>query len=225
MKINIDYLDNQIILNDNSVNSVEVENKKYFYRIVNDLYDIYTGNISEFISFFSSEDKELTAYNKIKIFINYFDFGFETKKVLNDISKFVNQNISEEEKLSITKDYQKLLNTYKKILNNIDLPIKINEDINYEDITKLIKLGINYNNNILENILLLIDIEKTLGNNNILVFINLKQYLSSAELNELYKYSLYNNIKILLLDSQLYSDKLYNEKKLIIYENLDEFVV
>lgn len=40
-----------------------------------------------------------------------------------------------------------------------------------------------------------------------------------------YKYAIYNNIKIVLIDSQSYGIKLEYENKLIIDENLDEFVL
>ena len=45
------------------------------------------------------------------------------------------------------------------------------------------------------------------------------------ELNELNKYSLYNNIKILLIDSQCYNSTNKFEKKLIIDRNLEEFLL
>ena len=78
---------------------------------------------------------------------------------------------------------------------------------------------------LLDNLLLLIDLENTLKFNNILVFVNLKQYLSKNELIEFYKYAIYSKIQILLIDSQAYGVTLEYEKKLIIDENLDEFVI
>ena len=59
----------------------------------------------------------------------------------------------------------------------------------------------------------------------ILVFINLKQYLSKNELLELYKYSIYNQVQIILIDSQSYGVTLEYEKKLIIDDNLEEIVL
>ena len=45
------------------------------------------------------------------------------------------------------------------------------------------------------------------------------------ELIELYKYAIYNNVNIFLVDSQSYGVTLKYEKKLIIDDNLDEFVL
>ena len=105
------------------------------------------------------------------------------------------------------------------------MPIVINESINLEDIIKLSKINIKYTVNLLENILLVIDIERILKLNSILFFINLKQYLSKDELKELYKYAIYNNIKICLIDSQSYGVNIEYEKKLIIDSDLEEFVI
>ena len=71
----------------------------------------------------------------------------------------------------------------------------------------------------------MIDIENILGTKDILIFVNLKQYLTKNELEELYKYTIYNEVSILLIDSQCYGGTLNNEKKLIIDENLDEFMI
>lgn len=87
------------------------------------------------------------------------------------------------------------------------------------------KISINKTDDLLDNLLLLIDLEKVLKINEILFFINLKQYLSQEELIEFYKYAIYNEIKIVLVDSQSYGVKLDYEKKLIIDANLDEFVL
>lgn len=72
---------------------------------------------------------------------------------------------------------------------------------------------------------MLIDIEKAFKLSNILVFINLKQYLSNKELEELYKYSIYNNVRILLVDSQGYNNISIYENKLSIDKDLVEFML
>ena len=106
----------------------------------------------------------------------------------------------------------------------MDLPLTVvDKDIN--NIVKLIKLSINYKNDLLDNLLLLIDLEKILKISNILIFVNLKQYLEQEELIELYKYAIYNQIKIILIDSQAYGTKLLYEKKLIIDKDLVEFML
>lgn len=223
MNMKINYIDNTIDLK-NSVNVIEIENKNYFYRFVNDLYSIYNIGYSDNISFFK-KDEEKNLNGKIKIFINFFDFQFDSKKYINDLSKYVNENIDESDRNNLFNLYNKIIKLYKRILNNIDLPLNIEENVTIDNLTKLVKLSINYNNELLDNLLLLIDLEKALNTKNILIFVNLKQYLNKTELIEFYKYAVYNEIKLLLIDSQTYGTTVEYEKKLIIDGDLDEFML
>ena len=118
-----------------------------------------------------------------------------------------------------------MLSIYNRLLNNFDLPVVISDSLDINSITKIARLEIDVKNDLVSNLLLLLDIEKNLCETKLLVFINLKQYLSEAELKELYKYSLYIGLKLLLVDSQTYGVTLSNEKKYIIDENLDEFMI
>ena len=224
MNLIVDYFDNKIIFNDEYINAIEIENKRYFYRFINDLYSVYTVGYSDDLKF-TQESKELNMNGIIKIYINYFDFQFDSKKYTNDISKLVNNYLDESDIKDLTNLYNKMTKIYKRSLNNIDLPLHIEDEINVENINKIIKLSISPKEELLDNLFLLIDLEKVLRTNNLLVFVNLKQYLSKDEIVEFYKYAIYNNIKIILVDSQCYGISLKNEKKYIIDENLDEFVL
>jgi CRISPR-associated protein Csn2 len=223
MKIKINYLENLLILNSENVLTIEIENKKYFYRVVNDLNSLSNGEIVEDITFYNKENEEITG--KFKVFINYFDFEFDSKKYTNDINKYIINEMDENDKNNLFKAYNKLIESFLKILNKSDLPFQILEDITIDNIVKNLKLSITSKSNLLDNLLLLIELEKTLNTNNILIFINLKQYLNKQELIELYKYSIYNKINIILIDSQCYGGTIDYENKLIIDSNLDEFMI
>lgn len=225
MKLIIKYIDNDIELKENEISAIEIENKRYFYRIVKDLYDIYDNELSEDIYLIDDNNKEINISNKIKIFIDYFNFKLDSKKYTNDITKYINKVLSEETKETLLNQYKKIINLYKKELNNIDLPLVLDTDLDIENINKLIKVSIDTNKELINNLFTLIDLENIFQTKNILVFINLKQYLSKEEIEELYKYSIYNRITLLLIDSQSYGTTLTNERKLIIDENLDEFML
>ena len=225
MKLEIKYLDNDIDIKENEVYALEVENKNYFYRIVRDLHNISNNNIVDDIYLSDDNNNEINYFNKFKIFIDFFDLNFDSKKITNDIIKYLNKNISIEVKDSILNQYNKIIKLYKKELNNIDIPLMIETETDSDNITKSLKISIEVKQNLIENLLLLIDIENILGTKDILIFVNLKQYLTKNELEELYKYSIYNEVSILLIDSQCYGGTLNNEKKLIIDENLDEFMI
>ena len=134
-------------------------------------------------------------------------------------------NISEDDKNSLVTLYSKMVKQYSKILNDVEMPLKIESEFSVDNLNKLMKISVDTKEDLLDNLLLLIDLEKALKLNNLLVFVNLKQYLSKNELSELYKYAIYNEVNIFLVDSQSYGVCLKYEKKHIIDENLDEFML
>ena len=225
MNLTIKYLDNDIDIKKNEVYALEIENKNYFYRIVRDLHNICDNNIVDDIYLSDDNNNEINYFDKFKMFIDFFDFNLNSKKITNEIIKYVNKNISVEVKESILNQYNKIIKLYKKELNNIDIPLTIETEIDSDNITKSLKIRIEAKQNLIDNLLLLIDMESILETKNILIFVNLKQYLTKSELEELYKYSIYNGVSILLIDSQCYGGTLNNEKKLIVDENLDEFMI
>ena len=225
MKIKVNYLENILEINEEKILSIEIENKSYFYRLISNIYSIINSEVVEEITIYDQNNNELNISNKIKIFVNFFSFEFDSKKYTNDINKYIINEMDENDKTILLKSYNKLIENFLKILNKSDLPLKILEEVTIDNIIKNLKLTINSKNSLLDNLLLLIELEKTLKTNNLLVFVNLKQYLTNQELIELYKYAIYNKIKILLIDSQSYGTTTSYENKLIVDSNLDEFML
>ena len=225
MKIKVNYLENILEISDEKILSIELENKNYFYRLVSNIYSIVNSEVVEDITFYDQNNNELNISNKIKIFVNFFNFEFDSKKYTNYINKYIINELDENDKTILLKSYNKLIENFLKILNKSDLPLQILEEVTIDNIIKNLKLTIKSKNSLLDNLLLLIELEKTLKTNNLLVFVNLKQYLTNQELIELYKYAIYNRIKILLIDSQSYGTTASYENKIIVDSNLDEFML
>lgn len=227
MKINIEYIDNEIIIPDNKVFNIEIENKIYFYRLINELNYISNGADSpeEDNIKFLKNNNELNLFNKIDVYIDYFNIDFNSKKIINSLYRALKTTISEEDKIKIANYYLKTKNILSKSFLDYNLPLTISSEYDIELIFKLLKINVEKKNNLLDNLLILIDINNIFKINELLIFVNLKQYLNKEELNELYKYSVYNNVKILLIDSQSYGTCNEYEKKLIIDSNLDEFLL
>ena len=225
MNLKINYFDNNIKIENNYIQVIEIENKKTFYRLVSDLYKIKNDEKLDEVFFYDDNNQEINMYNKVVLYVNFFDIDLNSKKNLNALNKNIINSLTDNVKEEILNNFKKLSKSFIKILSDIDLPLSLNDNITVDDIIKLLKISINKTDDLLNNLLLLIDLEKVLKINEILFFINLKQYLSQEELIEFYKYAIYNEIKIVLVDSQSYGIKLDYEKKLIIDANLDEFVL
>lgn len=222
MKIKINFIDSILDFDISNIYAFELYNKKYFYRISDLFYKASNGELSEEIKLFK-ELEEINISNKIKFFTNYFDFDY--KQYSSDILKYVNKIIQETSQENIIKQYYKFINKLKSELASLELPIKIKEYESIEEILKSTKLYIDQKEYLLDNLLLLIDIEKELNINNILCFLNLKNYLSELELKEFYKYAIYNNIKIIMIDLKEQLHIKNYEKIIVIDENLDENMI
>lgn len=225
MNLKVNYFENSIKFKNDSIQVFEIENKKMFFRFVNDLYEIKNANNSFELYFYDDNHVEINLTGKIEIYTNYFDLDINSKKNINYLSKIIAETISDEEKNELFNIYKKMYKNVTSVLKNIDLPLTINNDISIEDVIKFSKVSIVKKSDLLDNLFLIIDLEKILKLNSLIFFVNLKQYLNKEELVELYKYSIYNNVNISLIDSQSYGTKLDYENKLIIDSDLEEFMI
>lgn len=207
MNLKINYFDNNIKIENDYIQVIEIENKKTFYRLVSDLYKIKNDEKLDEVFFYDDNNQEINMYNKVDLYVNFFDIDLNSKKNLNALNKNIINSLTDNVKEEILNNFKKLSKSFTKILSDIDLPLSLNDNITVDDIIKLLKISINKTDDLLDNLLLLIDLEKVLKINEILFFINLKQYLSQEELIEFYKYAIYNEIKIVLVDSQSYGIK------------------
>lgn len=224
MRMDIEYFNNNLIIKDDSVLSLEIENKSYFFKVITDLINLSNGDILEEIKCFN-EDKEVGLTNKINVIRDFFDFQSLFKSYSSNLIKFLCNKIDKDEQERAIFRFNRVCSFVSNEINKIDLPFYLKNDFTFELMLKSLKFDILSKDNLLDNLFLLIDIERELKINKVLFFINLKQYIKKEELVELYKYAIYNGVSIILIDSQSYGVCLECERKLIIDEQLDEFML
>lgn len=220
MKILLNNYENDLMFEYSCVNSIEMLNKKAFYQLLKDINNLNEQSNISFI-----ENGELVnIQSKISIVYDYVNFDFDNKKIVNGIINLINENINEKQKNEINKFYKRLVEEYNKIVGDLDLKLEIQDDFSVENITKLLKVRLVRKDSLFDNLLLLIDVENELQLNKLLVFVNLKDYLESSELEEFYKYAIYKEVNLLLLDNNKHITSKF-EKKLLIDDDLVEFVL
>lgn len=224
MKINVNYIENELIVEDNKILNIEIYNKKFFYRFIKDLNLIENGNTIEEIIAFNKQNEEITLTNKIEILSNFLDFDLYNKKYSSDFQKYIVKNSEEKNIDKIVKEYSKVYDSISNIVNLIDIPITIKNDFDFESIIKSFKFEVNFFDNLLNNLIDLLEVKLNLSKEKIYVFINLKSYLSNEDLLELYKYIFVKNINSIFIDTNKYDDLNDNVNKIIIDTDLDEFV-
>lgn len=225
MKLQIGYIENEIDINNEVVNSIEVENRECFYRLVNDFVVESNNGDVDFLTLLDCAGQEVCLSNKLLVIIDYFNLDNVIKKYIGYLEKNLVLSVDDKDRNELLKYSSKLVSCFEKIVSKTDLPVKVNLSQDISGLIKVMKMSFDLKESLLDNLLLLIDLEKSFNLNKFLVFINLKQYLSKKDLVELYKYSVYVGVNILLIDSQSYGGTVEYEKKIIIDSNFDEYVI
>ena len=154
-----------------------------------------------------------------------FNIEFNDKKIINKIYNILVQNIKNRQDYELDNMALKIRNYLIEEINELPFEFNMDSEIDILDLLKVFKVKIDTTSytTVVEKIEFIINIISTLSLAEILVIPNLKTYLAEEELLEIYKYSIYNNIKLLILENKCSEKLLKYEQKNIIDENFDEF--
>lgn len=229
MNIIISGIESQIDFNNQFVNVLEIENKKFFKTLVSEMYNIVELNYESNKILLTEEDNILSLSKNVMLLFDIFNIDFNNKKILNKVfSKIVNDIKLEE---SIDNKYDEitleLLNYMRDKLDELPFEYVIKENIEIEDVLKIInfKIDIEYYNNITEKIMFLIDLISEFNLVKILILVNVKTYFTNDELVEIYKYCNYKEVSLLLVENTISENLLKYEKKIYIDNDFDDFLI
>lgn len=226
MKLKINGFDNEIIFNDENINILEIKDSKCFTHIIKILNEKINGIESNEIFLLDNNENELNMGKEMYMIFDLFNIDYNSKKIISKIYEIISENIKKNQDHEIENETIKLRNYIIQEINELPFEFVMKRELEISEILKLYNLKIDPINyaSILERAELLIDIISTLQIAKILVLPNLKTYLSEDELVALYKYSLYNNVKLLLIE-RYNTKKLEYEKTMLIDETFDEEIL
>ena len=226
MKLKINGFENEIQFDEEHINALTINNSKCFSHIIGILNDKINGIESNEIFLLDEKNQEIKMDKKVYIVLDIFNIDYNSRKVLNKIYDIIAENIEKNQDHEVEKMVMQLRNYIIQEINELPFEFVMKSELEIPEILKLYNLKIddvNYTS-ILEKVEILIDIISTLKVTDILIIPNLKLFLSSEELVELYKYSLYNNVKLLLIERNN-EEQLKYEKNIIIDENFCDFII
>ena len=226
MKLKINGFNNEIIFNDENINILEIKDSKCFTHIIKILNEKINGIESNEIFLLDNNENELNMGKEMYMIFDLFNIDYNSKKIISKIYEIISENIKKNQDHEIENETIKLRNYIIQEINELPFEFVMKRELEISEILKLYNLKIDPINyaSILERAELLIDIISTLQIAKILVLPNLKTYLSEDELVALYKYSLYNNVKLLLIE-RYNTKKLEYEKTMLIDETFDEEIL
>ena len=224
MRLKIVGFENELIFN-NNINVLIISNKECFLHVLECINSKNQGLENNEIFLLDSENNELNMEKNILILFDVFNIEYNSKKFLNKIYDIVSNNIKLKNDYIIEELIFKLRNYIIEEINELPFEFLMKDEVDILDILKLFSLKIDSRSytTILERIELVIDMLSIIQPDTLLIIPNLKLYMSDEEIIELYKYSLYNNINLLVVE-QKFNNKLEYENVLLIDENFEETV-
>ena len=226
MKLKINGFENEIQFDEEHINALTINNSKCFSHIIGILNDKINGIESNEIFLLDEKNQEIKMDKKVYIVLDIFNIDYNSRKVLNKIYDIIAENIEKNQDYEVEKMVMELRNYIIQEINELPFEFVMKSELEIPEILKLYNLKIddvNYTS-ILEKVEILIDIISTLKVADILIIPNLKLFLSNEELVELYKYSLYNNVKLLIIETNN-EEQLKYEKNIIIDENFYDYII
>lgn len=189
----------EIELLENVIEVISVEKPSVFSGMINSLWNQINGMMGDFILF--EKDKELNIAKKIDLIINPFDLDCNNKKVVSKLYDEIFQRANEDCIIE-TADINAHLITYLDLITG-----KVPYLLTYEpvlDVSGLLKLFDVKNcvtdAGLLEQIENYVKVLHRICRNEVFIFINLKMYLDSTEMMELYDFCCNEKVYIVIIE-------------------------
>ena len=226
MILKINGFENKLKIRENEVEIIEILNSKCYSHIINEINQKVNGiEDSNEIFLLDDEENEIKFKENAYMVFDIFNINYNSKTILNKLYSIIDKNIEVSGSYEIYNLYIKMRNLIIQEINELPFEFEMEDNMKIVDLLKLYELKIDTSNyiNVINKIEILIDLISTLKIAKILIIPNLKLFLNSEELVELYKYSLYNNINLISIERNL-TEKLEYEKHFIIDENFNDFI-
>lgn len=226
MKLKINGFTNLLNFYDDKVGVLEIKDTKCFTNIIQKINDKIEGIDNNEIFLLDDENKELKMQKEMNIILDVFNIDYNSRKILGKLYEKIAENIENSDNTELQSKFVEIRKYIVEEINEFPFEFTMSDNIDIVNMLKLYNLKIDYlaYGSVLEKIEFLIDLNTTLNLFVILVIPNLRLFLSETELIELYKYSLYNNIKLLLIERNV-DKRLKYENILVIDENFDDYII
>ena len=224
MKLKLNGFENEIEFEEETVNVISVNNVECFRNIISSINSKILGEEINEVFLLNDEKEELDMNKEVLMVLDVFNIDYNSKKILSKIYELIEEKIVMNQDLEIDNKIFELRNYIIEEINELPFEFIMKDEIKIMDILKMYSLKIdsdNYNK-LTEKIEFLIDIISTLKIAKILIIPNMKLFLTDEEVVEVYKYSLYNNVNLLIIERND-RKKLKYEKKLVIDENFYDY--
>ena len=206
--LEFDLIENQILV-------LSIENHLAYSNILETLWKQYKG---DFI--LSDESKELKLSQKMECIYNIFNTNTNDRKIITKLYQeltFQNDTLLQEESVLFK---QELISYFDKVISTVPYSLKYNFDTDLSSLMKSISVEIDDDSDsLLEKTMQYIKLMNQICGVEIFVIPNLKAYFSPEEIIQLYEFTIYNKIYLIVIEA-IQTPHIEGEKCWIIDEDL-----
>ena len=209
--LEFDLIENQILV-------LSIENHVAYSNILGTLWKQYKGEDGDFI--LSDGSKELKLSQKIECIYNIFSIDANDKKIITKLYQeltFQNDTLLQEESVLFK---QELISYFDKVISTVPYNLKYNFDTDLSSLMKSISVEIDDDSDsLLEKMMQYIKLMNQICGVSILVIPSLKACFSTEEIIQLYEFTIYNKIYLIVIEA-IQTPHIEREKGWIIDEDL-----
>ena len=253
MIMRIPSFENDIVFSENYISVLHIQNGTLFARIIGSINSLINGveELNEKIIFIDEDEKIMKASKDIMLITDIWNFDFNQKKIQSALFQKIEKIYQQEyERLSdFQTHFQSLQINAMDVWEDLPFEFEYKDSIGVQEYLKLLGLKIAMGDRdsifgFIKNIkefeamklegkkigvigggAVGLDVVEYFGIAKLVVFTNLKLYLSQKELEEVYKYIMYKKVMVLLLETGDEKECVKNEKILFVDSDYDEIMM
>ncbi|WP_055079077.1 type II-A CRISPR-associated protein Csn2 [Lagierella massiliensis] len=202
MNLITEYLENSFEIKSKTINTLVIEDTKYFTQFLKMLIEALNKENEEFELI---EDlKKLDISKSTEIIFDLFNIEANNTNILKKLYAELISDINLEEMYSKMMDMEScIINVIYDLIYRSRFPLKM-EEVNYQELFKAVGVQFDYDKtSIIERVIEYMKVTSELLNKKLFILINLDSFLSEGDLLELIKFLSYNEIKVLALQNKI----------------------
>ena len=215
------YLENSLEIKSKTINTLVVEDTRYFSIFLKGLIESTEIESDEFELIEDYKTVDMTKY--VEIIFDIFNLEANSANILKKMYSELEEDLNTQEVYTKKVELESIIaNITDELIYRSRFSLKAG-GINYQNLFKAIEIEFDYEkNSVLERLIEYIKVTSELLKTKVYIIVNLDSFLSEEELVGLEKFLLYNDIKVLALQNTIRREVKPSENLRIVDKDLCE---
>lgn len=226
MIIRIKGFDLEMTIEEGKSTSLSILDKTVYRSVISAIIENKTDLINNDVII--EENDKIVDSKKVLCITDYFNFDFNSKSILNQLYKSIEENVFLETDLSYKINYElTLINKYlNEVVTDYDFNITYENEVKISSLLKLFDYKFDFSelSSNLDKLYAYFDLIEAFNLFHIVILVNLSSLFNDLEISEIIKYLEYKKINFLLLENTFSDIMKQNDFCYIIDEDLIEFI-